>query len=151
MGDDWHIKAALYIRAGQEQGILAMSLAYVFFLTIIIAGHVVLQALLTALLLKNFEQSLSQEAEEWLEKERLALINRDDNEAELYEQAADDRDKACCRGCKDSLNGIKETFNRTFTGNIVAYEREQANKKRRAEKREEIMKKQKAMQIGCQP
>ena len=41
-----------------------MMLAYFFFVILIISGHVVLQALLTALLLKNFEQSLHDEAEE---------------------------------------------------------------------------------------
>ena len=145
MGDDWHVKAALYVRAGQEQGRLAMALAYFFFLTIIVAGHVVLQALLTALLLKNFEQSLSQEAEEQLEKERLALINRDKNVDEVNEEVEDDHDKLACTKCKDGLKGIQETFHRTFTGNLVAYDREQEKIKRRAKKRELMIKKQKAM------
>lgn len=64
IGDDWYAKTALYIRAGQAQGTFPMMLAYFFFVILIISGHVVLQALLTALLLKNFEQSLHDEAEE---------------------------------------------------------------------------------------
>ena len=42
MGDDWHIKAALFVRAGEEQGTFSMSLAYGFFMMIIVAGHVIL-------------------------------------------------------------------------------------------------------------
>ena len=123
MGDDWHLKAAIYIRAGSEQGTFAMSLAYGFFLFIIVAGHVILQALLTALLLKNFEQSLAEESEDLLEQERLALINgSDDLEDDLVDD--EEEEKFTCDKCKNHLEKIKEMFDRTFSGNLVAYERD---------------------------
>ena len=123
MGDDWHLKAAIYIRAGSEQGTFAMSLAYGFFLFILVAGHVILQALLTALLLKNFEQSLAEESEDLLEQERLALINgSDDLEDDLIDD--EEEEKFTCDKCKNHLEKIKEMFDRTFSGNLVAYERD---------------------------
>lgn len=124
MGDDWHLKAAIYIRAGSEQGTFAMSLAYGFFLFILVAGHVILQALLTALLLKNFEQSLAEESEDSLEQERLALINgSDDLDNDLIDDE-EEEEKFTCDKCKNRLEKIKEMFDRTFSGNSVAYERD---------------------------
>ena len=100
-----------------------MSLAYGFFLFILVAGHVILQALLTALLLKNFEQSLAEESEDSLEQERLALINgSDDLDNDLIDD--EEEEKFTCDKCKNRLEKIKEMFDRTFSGNSVAYERD---------------------------
>ena len=50
-----------------------MTLAYFFFVTIMVTGHVFLQALLTALLLKNFEATQSEEAKN-REKKKLEKL-----------------------------------------------------------------------------
>ena len=50
-----------------------MMLAYLFFVLMIVTGHVVLKALLIALLLKNFEQSIQEDAEQQDEVIRQAI------------------------------------------------------------------------------
>ena len=74
-----------------------MCLAYGFFLFIIVAGHVILQALLTALLLKNFEQSLAEESEGLLEQERLAIINGSDD---FEDYNKDEEENFTCDKCR---------------------------------------------------
>ena len=55
VGDDWPSIATNHIRASKEEGAFSEIIAYFYFLIVLITGHIALQALLTALLLKNFE------------------------------------------------------------------------------------------------
>ena len=55
VGDEWPKIATINIMASKEAGDVAEIIAYLYFLVVLITGHIVLQALLTALLLKNFE------------------------------------------------------------------------------------------------
>ena len=98
-----------------------MILAYSFFIILIISGHVVLQALLTALLLKNFEQSLHDEAEEKNEMQRQSLKAE---EEEIDEDLEVKEEKLSCNKCKTRLDNLVKMFNQTFTGNLVAYQRD---------------------------
>ena len=55
IGDDWPTIATPYIRASREDGEFTELIAYSYFMILLVTGHVVLLALLTALLLKNFK------------------------------------------------------------------------------------------------
>ena len=112
MGDDWFQKIALYTRAGEAQGTFAKTLAYTYFVCIILLGHVVLQALLTALLLKNFEQSISEDHEAENEQTRKAIEEEEDSNNE-----DDDMKKLTLDKCKRILDRVVAFFNSTFTGN----------------------------------
>ena len=62
IGDDWPDKVALYVRASHEEfGMVGEVLAWVYFMLVMLSGHIVMMALITALLLKNFESSLNEE------------------------------------------------------------------------------------------
>ena len=129
MGDDWFQKISLFARAGEAQGMFAKTLAYTYFICIIVLGHVVLQALLTALLLKNFEQSMSEdEQKENEETRRKAIEEEEDSNNEFSEDQ-----KLTCDKCKLRLERFVEFFNSTFTGNEVAYQRDLRIKKMKKE------------------
>ena len=69
---------------------------------------------------------MSDEAEDEDESQRKKTI-RDDSESEgdLEEQQ---EEKLTCNKCKARLQNLAETFNRTFSGNLVAYERDHSAK-----------------------
>ena len=120
MGDDWQSKASLYIRAGYAQDSLGMVLAYFFFTLLMISGHIFLNALLTALLLKNFEQTQNEQYEEQQQKKlkkRSSDSDSDSSDEEDDNEIAGEKWKRLCLY-------VKDMFNSTFTGDQLAYQRE---------------------------
>ena len=62
IGDSWPAKVAEYVRAGQEEyGTAGEVVACTYFVLVMLTGHIIMMALVTALLLKNFEKSLGNE------------------------------------------------------------------------------------------
>ena len=74
-----------------------------------------------------------------MEKAKQKYIERQDViNCKEEDEDADDDDKITCDKCNAILKRIKENFNMTFTGNSVAYERDQkAREAKLAKKREE--------------
>ena len=124
IGDDWPNKAAEYIRASREDGAMAEVMAYTYFLLTMVTLHVIMQGLLTALLLKNFEKSIKGESDS-LEKDRQRTLQRlhefSETKSERFEP-----DKSVCSGkiWKKRWDNFALTFNRVFTGNSAAFERD---------------------------
>ena len=78
IGDDWPQIATLYIRAKKELGFVYEISAYLYFITSLITGCIILQSLMTALLLKNFQQSwsLDEENKKFREEDRELQITK---------------------------------------------------------------------------
>ena len=63
-GDDWPSIAIPYIRASKEEGKVAEIIAYLYFIALLLTGTIVLMALLTALLLKNYNSKQARDESE---------------------------------------------------------------------------------------
>ena len=56
VGEDWNEIMYMYVRAGGAESELGWSIARIYFLIVMITGNVILLALFTSLLLKNFDK-----------------------------------------------------------------------------------------------
>lgn len=62
IGDNWPVKVSVFVRASQEEfGLAGEIMAWTYFVLVMLTGHIVMMALITALLLKNFEKTLTDE------------------------------------------------------------------------------------------
>ena len=64
IGEDWNEILYLYERALGAESELGWQLTRIYFLIIMIIGNIILLALFTSLLLKNFEKKADEKAEE---------------------------------------------------------------------------------------
>ena len=129
IGDDWPDKVALYVRASQEEfGMAGEVLAWIYFMLVMLSGHIVMMALITALLLKNFESSLNEEL-------KINYSVKDHKKAQLMlirkkMQAVEESKAPLCssKAMKDRLKWAKSLFNSSFNGNLAALRREEIEK-----------------------
>ena len=70
IGEDWHVIAGTYVRASAEFGSESRTIAMVYFIILVVVGHIMLLALFTALLLRNFESNLE------LQERQIRMLNR---------------------------------------------------------------------------
>ena len=68
IGEDWDEIAVLYLRASRSQGAASYTIARLYFVMLLLIGHIMLLALFTALMLRNFGASLK-EKEKMLERD----------------------------------------------------------------------------------
>ena len=103
-------------------------IAWTYFVLVMLTGHIVMMALVTALLLKNFEQSLGNE----LQKQYAV---KDHRKAQLELSGADHDQKLQAPFCsavawRQRSEWISDLFNQTFTGNRAALRRAKRAKER---------------------
>lgn len=99
MGEDWNQVLYLYVRAlGADNNELGWQLARTYFLIIMITGNVILLALFTSLLLKNFDREADKGAEE--SSERLSG-NRDADNSSANKSEEDKKSSTAINADED--------------------------------------------------
>ena len=128
IGDSWNNKLAEYVLAGQEElGMVGQIISWTYFILVMLVGHIVMMALVTALLLKNFEQSVGSELQKKYEvKDRRKAQRRltgDENKLKKKKKPV-----CSCEFFQKALKKLSKLFNRTFSGNKAALNRDKLQK-----------------------